>query len=176
MAFWSWTPRRIPAGDDGSAALAPQQLLEPIQLFTSESRISGWIAPNGERVTDLLNAQPRLRVWVSTAAGQGSWESIDRDQVLLVAPPPHATQRQRRVHRSKHRVSATVGHYEAIGTAYLIPGIPLDPYLLRTRQAFLPMTGVWLRDTEDPAFEQQLDVAILNVGNLTQLRELLTLS
>src|SRR5947207_5674036 len=37
--------------------------LAPIELYTAETRIVGWIEANGLRVTDLLNAHDELRLW-----------------------------------------------------------------------------------------------------------------
>jgi hypothetical protein len=56
MTFWNW--RRGSAGGvaTGSAAVAMTgRDLAPIELYTADARIVGWIAANGQRVTDLLN-------------------------------------------------------------------------------------------------------------------------
>ena len=37
--------------------------LAPIELYTADARIVGWIAANGQRVTDLLNDEDELRLW-----------------------------------------------------------------------------------------------------------------
>ena len=54
------------------------------------------------------------------------------------------------------------------------PGISLDPYLLRTRQHFLPMTDAILRSRIDPTWEQQLPVVIVNMQHMMELRSQLS--
>ena len=61
MTFWNWR-RGNGAVTSGSAAMAMAPDLAPIELYTAESRIVGWIAANGRRVTDLLNDQDELRI------------------------------------------------------------------------------------------------------------------
>ena len=56
MTFWNWR-RGTGAATSGSAAMAMAPDLAPIELYTADTRIVGWIAANGRRVTDLLNAQ-----------------------------------------------------------------------------------------------------------------------
>ena len=53
MTFWNWR-RGTGAATSGSAAMATAPDLAPIELYTADSRIVGWIAANGRRVTDLL--------------------------------------------------------------------------------------------------------------------------
>ena len=91
-------------------------------------------------------------------------------------PRMHAGERQLRVHRQRRRVRVRVGPYDVTGTAHLIPGGGLDPFLLRTRQAFLPMTDVVILRRDDLSWERVAAVAIINVGNLSELHELLTLA
>jgi hypothetical protein len=152
--------------------LAP--VLQPIQVFMVDRHIEGWIVAVEERITDLLNRRDVLRI--CTDAASDTWETIESDQVLIVAPPVRATNPQRRIHRQKHRLMALVGPYVVTGIAHLQPGTALDPYLLRTRQHFLPMTSVSLTHRIDPSFEQELPVVIINVANLDELRGLLTVA
>ena len=63
MTFWNWRRGTSAAATAGSAAVALAPDLAPIELYTADSRIVGWIAANGRRVTDLLNAQDELRLW-----------------------------------------------------------------------------------------------------------------
>jgi hypothetical protein len=169
MGFWSWKPTDA-AVPDAVVAVAPRA--EPIQVFTADALIEGTVEPTARRMTDLLNTQRFL----SLRTEAGRWESINTDEVLLVAPPPHTSTQQMRVHRRQHRVLAIVGPYEVTGIARAIPGINLDPYLLRTRQHFLPITHAVVRDSRDPSFEQELPVVIVNVGNTTELSAFTTLS
>src|SRR5687768_18179153 len=48
--------------------------------YTADSRIVGWIAPNGQRVTDLLSESDELRLW------QPSPGPLDETGVPAVKP------------------------------------------------------------------------------------------
>jgi hypothetical protein len=174
MPFWNIRRGTQPEHTVGSAARDVAPVLEPIQIFTAQRHLEGWIVAGGERVTDLLNQNDTLRVCVDLASDE--WASIPREDVLCVAPPERPTHSQRRVHRQKHLVRALVGPYVVSGTAHLQPGSTLDPYLLRTRQQFLPMTNAMLMHRTDPKIDQQLPVVIINVANLTELRALMTVA
>lgn len=56
------------------------------------------------------------------------------------------------------------------------PALTSDPYLLRTRQHFLPITMATLTHLARQEFEQALPVVIVNVQKLTGLTALLTLA
>lgn len=171
MPFWNVRRGTASELSEGSAARDITPVLQPIQVFTAEHRVEGWIIASQERVTDLLNERDVMRICVD--ADSDRWETINRDQVLLVAPPERRTNPQRRVHRQKRRLMALVGSYVVSGVAHLQPGAGLDPYLLRTRQHFLPMTDAIVTHRTDPSVEHEFPVVIVNVGNLTELRALL---
>jgi hypothetical protein len=171
MPFWNIRRGVANAQFEGSAAREITPVLEPIQVFTAQRHIEGWIVAAQERVTDLLNQREVIRLCVQPDTDE--WATIDRDDILLVAPPGRTTNPQRRVHRQKRRLMALVGSYVVTGVAHLQPGAGLDPYLLRTRQHFLPMTNAVVTHRTDPSVEHQLPVVIVNVGNLTELRALL---
>lgn len=129
--------------------------------------LDGSIAVDGERLIDLLNRETTLRVCSTSDA---TWRSVDLDEVCLVGPPPHASDPQRRVRRQKHRVRVEVGPCLVTGTAHLVPGSELKPYLLRTRQRFLPITEAWIRRaTHDPSLEGDVDVVLANVAMAERL-------
>jgi hypothetical protein len=172
MPFWN--VRRGTRSDlsQGSVAYDLTPSLQPIRLFTADRCIEGWVVAAEERITDLLNQRESIRVCVDAA--NDAWDTVSRDDLLLVAPPAQVSNPQRRVHRRKHRLLALVGPYVVNGVAHLAPGTDLDPYLLRTRQRFLPMTNATVTHRTDHELEQDLPVVIVNVGNLTELRPLLT--
>lgn len=172
MPFWKVQRSTGANVTDGSAARDPTPSIEPIQVFTSERYLGGWVVATQERMTDVLNARESLRICVDATADV--WETIDRDDILLVAPPERSTDPQRRIHRRKDRIVAQLGPYLVTGTVHLQPGISLDPYLLRTRQHFLPMTDAILRSRIDPTWEQQLPVVIVNVQHMMELRSQLS--
>ena len=169
-----WRVRRATGGHitDGSAErdLAPH--LEPISVFTARGSFDGWIVAAEQRVTDMLNDHPHLRVCLDAAADQ--WEMIDRDDILFVAPPIRATDPQRRVSRRRNRLVALVGPYVVTGTAHIRPGTTLDPYTLRQQVRFLPLTDAWVTHRMDPSVDMGRPVLIVNTRNLIELRPALT--
>lgn len=173
MPFWTIRRGTQTNTTDGSAARAIAPRLEPIQLFTAAARVEGWLVATEERVTDLLNQRASLRVCTDPATD--TWESVDRGDLLVVAPPPLAAPTGRAIHRHKRRVMALVGPYVVEGIVHLPPGMPLDPYLLRTRQHFMPMTHAVVGD---PSRETgtTYPVVLVNVWNVSELRLLVTLA
>ena len=123
--------------------------------------------PDGERLTDLIANQLGLRVQLD----DGSWEGLSIDDIVLVAPPPHTS--QRKIHRTRWRIELTAEPYKIIGTAHLPPGTQLNPFVLRTGRPALPVTGAWMRVEGDPSSDQDLDVAIVIVKSISMARELL---
>jgi hypothetical protein len=174
MPFWKVSRGSQPSLVDGSAARAPDPRLEPIQLFTTDGRLSGWIVALEERVTDVLNSREILRVCVDPITD--TWADIEQEALLLVAPPPRGGANPRKIHRHKRRVRALVGRYTVEGVAHLPPGMPLDPYLLRTRQPFVALTDVILSDGDEREGGETHPVAIINVNNLEELHALLTIA
>ena len=63
MTFWNWRRATGAAATSGTAAMAIATDLAPIELYTADTRIVGWVAANGRRVTDLLNQEGDLRLW-----------------------------------------------------------------------------------------------------------------
>ncbi len=145
-----WNPRRGgpgPMATQGSAALAAAPELAPIELYTAESRIVGWIAPNGQRVTDLLCSQDELRLWrpspgaldetsEPSANGRvpgdtGEWESLPTAQVILAMPPEWRASRQLRLHRRLRRAAVIAGPFSVTGNVHLPPGAEVGLHLVR---------------------------------------------
>ena len=167
MPFWN---RRVTGSQvtEGSAArdLAPH--LERISVFTTQGSFDGWIVAGERRVTDMLNDHAHLRVCLDARADQ--WQMIDRDDILFVAPPPRATDPQRRISRRRNRLVALVGSYVVTGTAHIQPGATLDPYTLRRHVRFLPLTDAWVTHRTDPTVELARPVLIVSTMNLVELR------
>ena len=168
MPFWKVSRETGSQLNGDGAARDPAPRLEPISVFTTEGSFEGWIVAAEQRVTDVLNEHPQLRIYVDAAAN--AWEDIDRDDILFVAPPGRATDPQRRISRRKNRLIALVGSYVVTGTAHTQPGTTLDPYLLRRQVRFLPLTDAWVTHRTDPTVELSRPVLIVNTMNLVELR------
>jgi hypothetical protein len=143
--------------------------LEPVRILTMTGEYAGLIHPRGQRVTDLLNTQPALLVRLDPLQAPGQWISIDRDTILVVAPPPFVS--QRRIHRQRRTVQVKIGDWIVSGVAHTSPMGGVDPTRLRARQPFLPMTSVRITRADGTADGEQFPVAIVNLANMDELRE-----
>ena len=179
----------------GSAATAMAPDLAPIELYTADTRIVGWIAANGRRVTDLLNTQDELRLWrpspgpieapaMPTSASDpapdidetGEWQALMTEQLILAMPPEWRASRQLRLHRKLRRVALTAGPFSVTGNLHVMPGAEPGPDFLATAPHFLPLTEAYLLHNGEPPFEHVVSVVIVNTAHVTQLVPLVTLA
>jgi hypothetical protein len=192
VSFWNWRRGPGPSAVQGSAAVAMSAAsdLAPIELYTADARIVGWIAPGGRRVTDLLTSQSELRLWrpspgplddrsVPDAPGDvddtGEWESVGTDQVILAMPPEWRASRQLRLHRKLRRAAVSAGPFSVTGNVHLAPGVDIGLHLVRI-QAFIPLTDAYILHTAEPPFEHVVSVAIVNSAHVAQIVPLVTLA
>jgi hypothetical protein len=192
MTFWNWRRGSAPSATAGSAAVSLVSDLAPIELYTAETRIVGWIAANGRRVTDLLNAQDELRLWqpspgpieapmtarepAPNAEDKGEWQSLLTEQVILAMPPEWRASRQLRLHRKLRRVALSAGPFSVTGNLHVVPGAEPGPELLLRGPRFLPLTEAYLLHNGEPPFEHVVSVVIVNTAHVTQLVPLVTLA
>lgn len=196
MTFWNW--RRGSAGGvaTGSAAVAmASRDLAPIELYTADARIVGWIAANGQRVTDLLSEESELRLWhpspgpivAPTGAeaansgepgsdDSGEWQSVMTAQLILAMPPEWRAARQLRLHRKLRRVAVTAGPFSITGNLHLPPGTEADEQAALHTRPFLPLTDAYILHNGEPPFEHVVSVVIVNTAHITQLVPLVTLA
>lgn len=191
MTFWNWRRGPGPSATQGSAALAVSPELAPIELYTADSRIVGWIAPNGQRVTDLLASANDLRLWRPSpgrldeigipaaepqiGAESGEWQSLPSAQVILAMPPEWRASRQLRLHRRLRRAAILAGPFSVTGNVHLPPGVQVGPHLLRG-QSFLPLTDAYILHNGEPPFEHVVSVVIVNAAHVAQIVPLVTLA
>lgn len=195
MTFWNWRRGPGPSATQGSAALATSPDLAPIELYTADARIVGWIAPNGQRVTDLLSSQDELRLWRpspgplddrsmpsvgavtdSVAPSEnGEWESLPTARVILAMPPEWRASRQLRLHRRLRRAAWVAGPFNLTGNVHLAPGVDVGLHLTRTHR-FIPLTDAYILHSGDPPFEHVVSVALVNTSHVAQIVPLVTLA
>ena len=191
MTFWNWRRGPGPTATQGSAAVAVSAELAPIELYTADARIVAWIAPNGQRVTDLLAGQDELRLWrpspgpldttgmpaVTPEVGgeQGEWQSLPTARVILAMPPEWRASRQLRLHRRLRRAAIVAGPFSVTGNVHLHPGAEVGPHLLRG-QSFLPLTDAYILHNGEPPFEHVVSVVIVNATHVGQVVPLVTLA
>ena len=197
MTFWNWrrtSTGAAPSGATAAAAVLTGNDLAPIELYTADARIVGWISANGQRVTDLLNDNDELHLWhpspapmsepVDHNAGEqivvsddaGEWQSIVTDQLVLAMPPEWRAARQLRLHRKLRRVALSAGPFSVTGNLHLAPGIEATDYSVVRGRRFLPLTDAYLLHNGEPPFEHVVSVVIVNTAHITQLVPLVTLA
>jgi hypothetical protein len=192
VTFWNWRRGPGPAATHGSVAMASSPELAPIELYTADTRIVGWIAPHGQRVTDLLNTRDDLRLWrpspgplddtdvpadtdLPSAEENGEWESVATARVIVAMPPEWRASRQLRLHKRLRRAALSAGAFNITGNVHLQPGVEVGPHLLRSA-SFLPLTDAYLLHTGEPSFEHVVSVAIVNTAHVSQIVPLVTLA
>lgn len=191
MTFWNWRRGPGPSATQGSAALASSPELAPIEIYTADARIVGWIAPDGQRVTDLLNSRDELRLWrpsqersdeagmlrdaTDVGGAAGEWESLPTARVVLAMPPEWRASRQLRLHRRLRRAALMAGPFSITGNVHLANGVQVGPHLLRG-QGFLPLTDAYFLRNGEPSFEHVVSVVIVNSVHVSQIVPLITLA
>ena len=195
MTFWNWR-RSGASATVGSAAVAltgPE--LAPIELYTADARILGWIAANGRRVTDVLNDDDVLRIWRPSPGpidessaplsskepapqtdDPGEWQSLPTDLLILAMPPEWRAARQLRLHRKLRRVAVSAGPFSVTGNVHLPTTGEVSDHLLHRGQRFLPLTDAYLLHNGEPPFEHVVSVVIVNTAHVAQLVPLITLA
>jgi len=191
VTFWNWRRGPGPSATSGSAALAAVSDLAPIEIYTADSRIVGWISPNGQRVTDLLTTQDELRLWrpapgpldatgVPSPGGpnpgeNGEWESLATARVILAMPPEWRASRQLRLHRRLRRAAVLAGPFSVTGNVHLPPGAEVGIHLVRSA-GFLPLTDAYLLHNGEPPFEHVVSVVLVNSAHVSQIVPLVSLA
>lgn len=190
LTFWNWRRGSAPTVTQGSAAVATVSELAPIELYTADTRVVGWIAPHGQRVTDLLSTKDELRLWRPSpgpldAAGpptelpepgeQGEWESLPTARVILAMPPEWRASRQLRLHRRLRRAALSAGPFRVTGNVHLGPGMEIHLDLLRG-YPFLPLTDAYLLHDGEPPFEHVVSVVLVNSAHIREIVPLVTLA
>lgn len=139
--------------------------LDAIRIFTAELELQGFVAPTGQRVTDILLRGDDLAFLPAGAQVlPENWMRVSPSDVLVVIPPPLPAAARWMDAIERVSLLVQVGPYEVMGMAHLRQGdVPDDEF--RRRQPFLPLTGASISHegrTDD------VDVAIVNLGASTR--------
>lgn len=191
MTFWNWRRGPGPSATQGTAAVASSPELAPIEIYTADARIVGWIAPGGQRVTDLLNSTDELRLWrpspgaideagmpmpgTSVGGSAGEWEGLASARVVLAMPPEWRASRQLRLHRRLRRAALVAGPFSVTGNLHVATGVQVGPHLLRGN-GFLPLTDAYFLHAGEPSFEHVVSVVIVNTSHVSQIVPLVSLA
>lgn len=140
--------------------------LAPIRIFTAELELDGFVAPSGQRITDiLLRGQDLPFLPAAADPVPDNWISISPTEILIASPPPLPQRAPMRVSREKHRVSFRVGRYAVSGTAYVRPEADGSTQAI-LRQPFVPVTDAELI-REGHEWREGYAVLIVNVARAT---------
>lgn len=136
--------------------------LAPVRIITDVLELTGFIAPTGQRVTDMLLRGQDLAFLPSGARPDPeNWVSIAPNDVLVVVPPPLPARSPVPAEQQLADVVIDVGRYRVEGTVHLRPGESVGP-ALAARQPFFPVTSATLR--RPGLAPEAVEVAITNVA------------
>jgi hypothetical protein len=142
----------------GATEVAPRDSRElaPIRIFTDLIELTGFVAPAGQRITDiLLRGQDVAFLPAGARVEPENWILISPADILLVAPPPLSPRAPWRERRDRHAISLCVGRYRVRGIAHLAPGV--EPSQLASRAGYLPLTDARVDD-------ERFSVVIVNLA------------
>jgi hypothetical protein len=143
--------------------------LEPIRIFLNDSDLAGWVRPQSERTTDILQRGVPLS-FLPAGAQPGEWMELATDQILMLVPPPRTSPRWMRAERQLEQIAIRTGPYTVTGTAHLRRGQEQDLYL-RASHPFLPLTDATFATAQD-ATPHQVETLIVNLNWVEEFREL----
>lgn len=147
----------------GTQRKAPQRALEPVRILTPELSLDGFVAPAGQRITDILLRGEDLPFLPRGAdPTPANWVMIAPSDLLVVIPPPLPSRTQWLEPVKLHDAFAETGPYRVTGTAHLRSKESLDePF--RRRQPFLPLTQATIAHVDGAT--EAVSVAIVNLDN-----------
>ena len=163
-----WKRRVRERGPDEDIGAGTGSKLARVRIFTADATVDGWVDLAGQRLSDVLNGEELLSVSHKSDPTDHDWQAFERDELLLVVPPPISADPRLRRHRVKRRLVAKSGHYIVRGLVHMIAGIELDPFLARSRQHFLPITEAWITSSHRPEVAEEHPSLLINVRSTSQ--------
>lgn len=181
-----WNVLRTPAARPVTPVSAPVQAVEepvdPVELYTAEGWITAHIAIRGERMSDVLNRGGSIRLYRPTfrpylAGGAPEeipwWIAVDVERVDLAIPPVHVSPSHLRRHMRQRRVEVHIGPFIVTGNAHVPPtAFEVGAYVRRLRLHFLPLTAVAISHRQEPRFDRDADVVLVNADAIQAIRDL----
>jgi hypothetical protein len=159
-------PRVSPDTSEPPTAADPDALA-PVEILTTEIELQGFIAPIGQRVTDmLLRGQDLAFLPKGAEAVPENWVSVPPSQILVVIPPPLAMRTPPPQRPQLRHLVVLVGPYVVNGTAHL-PGGGSVAADLRLSHPFLPLTDASIAGGEEA---RTVPVAIVNLARSRDAR------
>lgn len=151
-----------------------------VQLSDDGTRV-GWIDTRGQRTSDWLNAMPEVPIHglapVDEAAGEppnamtSPAESIERDRIVWVVPPPLPPNRHLRLHRRRVLVHLELDDHEVSGQIHVRPGAEAIDQVLRGTRDLVPLTEVQVTSRDGSGEGAALPVLIVNRTHVRRVVE-----
>lgn len=141
-----------------------QSHLDAIRIFTAALELRGFVAPTGQRITDiLLRGQDLSFLPHGADEAPENWVLVAPSDILVVVPPPLPKRAPIRTRATRREVFVELDPYRVTGTAHLGEDEILDQ-AFRLRQPFLALTKA---KVETGGEVLKLDVAIVNLAAST---------
>ena len=152
-----------------------------VELLTQTGSVAGWIATEGQRTSDWLNAMEAVpvhglvhadAVLASLAeATSGPPASVRRADIIWVVPPPLPPNRHLRLHRRRLLVHLELDAHRISGQVHVRPGAdPVDQVLRGTRD-LVPLTEAQVVSKTDPEQGMIVPVLIVNRRHVRHVAE-----
>ena len=135
--------------------------LDAIRIFTAALELRGYVAPTGQRITDiLLRGQDLAFLPQGADEAPENWVMVAPSDILVVLPPPLPKRATFRAPAARREVFVEVDPYRVTGTAHIGQSEVMDD-AFRDRQPFLALTKA---KVEIGGEVTKLDVAIVNLA------------
>jgi hypothetical protein len=135
--------------------------LDPIRIFTPLVELQGFVAPTGQRITDILLRGEELSFLPAGAdATPDNWLLVAPADVLVVIPPPLPRRPAWMEAVEPVPIVVEIGRNSVTGRAHLRRGEPANE-TLSERHPFLPMTDATI---SWDGVSEAVDVAIVNLN------------
>jgi hypothetical protein len=147
----------------GAHRRGAEAALDPVRILTPELSLQGFVAPTGQRITDILLRGEDLPFLPAGAdADPQNWVLIAPHDLLVVIPPPLPPRRQWLEPIKLRGAFAETGPYRITGLAHLRSKETLDERH-RAQQPFLPLTQATIAHADGTS--EVVPVAIVNLDN-----------
>jgi hypothetical protein len=168
---------------DGASEVVPpaEDDLGTVELLTESGSVAGWIATEGQRTSDWLNALDEVPIHglVDGESGlpsiadatNGPPAMVPRADIIWVVPPPLPPNRHLRLHRRRLLVHLELDEHQISGQVHVRPGAdPVDQVLRGTRD-LVPLTEAQVVSKTDPEQGMIMPVLIVNRRHVRRVAE-----
>lgn len=151
--------------------------LAAVELMTMDGPMRGWIATEGARTSDWLNSLEEAPIHALAHEDTDGpvpsplavpAETMARDRIIWVVPPPLPPNRHLRLHRRRVRVELELDSATVIGHVHVRPGADASDWVLRGTRSMLPLTEVEIHPGGGAAY-RLVPVLVVNTKHVTRM-------